>query len=77
MTNTLQDINWIATGGVFGKKRILPTFILEQFTTDSGRIKYRVIDERNKERGTVGLFFTIEEAVSVFKPIAKNRTTLV
>ena len=72
----MQDINYIKTGGQFGRKRILPTFILEEFVNDNGRKRIRVTDERNLDRGSVGICDSVEEAVKLFKVYAEARTTL-
>lgn len=72
----IQNINYTRTGGQFGRKRILPTFIIEEFKTPSGITKFEVIDERNPEQGSIGFFFSIEEAVRVFGPLANKRTLL-
>lgn len=74
--HTMQDINYIKTGGQFGRKRILPTFILEEFVNDNGRKRIRVTDERNLESGTVGVCDTVTEAVKLFKIYADARTKL-
>ena len=73
----MQTINYIQTGGQFGRKRALPTFIIESFETDSGMTKYRVTDERNLERGSCGTFLTLQDAISAFKPQAEQRTRLI
>jgi len=75
--NTMESINYIKTGGQFGRKRVLPTFIIESFKTDSGTIKYRVTDERNIERGTCGVFLTLQSAIDNLKLIADERVRLI
>lgn len=72
----MQEINYTKTGGQFGRKRTLPTFIIEEFKTPSGVTKFKVTDERNPEQGTLGAFFSVEEAIQVFKPLADRRTFL-
>ena len=72
----MQSINFTKTGGQFGRKRVLPTFIIEEFKTDSGKSKFRVIDERTPERGAVGCFLSLDQAIDIFKPIAEQRTRL-
>jgi hypothetical protein len=72
----IQNINFTKTNGQFGRKRTLPTFIIEEFKTDSGVTKFKVIDERNPQQGSMGFFFSIEEAVRVFRPYADQRTLL-
>ena len=72
----MQSINFTKTGGQFGRKRVLPTFIIEEFKTDSGKSKFRVIDERTPERGAVGILFSLEDAIKEFKPMAEQRTRL-
>ena len=56
----METINYVKTGGQFGRKRAIPTFIIESFETDSGVTKYRVTDERNLERGSCGTFLTLQ-----------------
>ena len=41
-----DDLNWITTGGSFGKKRRFPTFIVKK----EGN-KYKAYDEQNKMVG--------------------------
>ena len=72
----MQDINYIKTGGQFGRKRILPTFILEEFVNDNGSKRIRVTDERNLHRGPVGICDSVGEAVKLFKVYAEARTKL-
>ena len=72
----METINYVETGGQFGRKRVLPTFIIESFKTDSGVTKYSVTDERNLERGPCGIFFTLQDAIKAFKPYAEQRTRL-
>ena len=72
----METINYIETGGQFGRKRALPTFIIESFQTDSGVTKYKVTDERNLERGSCGSFLTLQDAIEAFKPYAERRTRL-
>jgi len=72
----MQEINYTKTGGQFGRKRTLPTFIIEEFKTPSGITKFKVTDERNPEQGPIGLFFSIEKALRIFKPLANKRTLL-
>tara|TARA_R100001129_G_C5178502_1_gene207044 strand:+ start:349 stop:576 length:228 start_codon:yes stop_codon:yes gene_type:complete len=72
----MQSINFTKTGGQFGRKRVLPTFIIEEFKTDSGKSKFMVTDERNPEQGMVGCFFSLDQAIDIFKPMAERRTRL-
>ena len=72
----METINYIETGGQFGRKRAIPTFIIESFQTDSGVTKYKVTDERNLERGSCGTFLTLQDAIEAFKPYAERRTRL-
>tara|TARA_Y100000114_G_scaffold20908_1_gene16806 strand:- start:935 stop:1156 length:222 start_codon:yes stop_codon:yes gene_type:complete len=72
----METINYVKTGGQFGRKRVLPTFIIKSFKTDLGVIKYSVTDERNLERGSCGTFLTLQDAIKAFKPYADQRTRL-
>ena len=72
----METINYVKTSGQFGRKRALPTFIIESFQTDLGVTKYKVTDERNLERGSCGTFLTLQDAIKAFKPYAERRTRL-
>ena len=63
-----DDLNWITTGGSFGKKRRFPTFIVKK----EGN-KYKAYDEQNKMDFKVGSN-SLEGLAKMLKPYIKKRT---
>ena len=63
-----DDLNWITTGGSFGKKRRFPTFIVKK----EGN-KYKAYDEQIKMDFKVGSN-SLEGLAKMLKPYIKKRT---
>ena len=63
-----DDLNWITSGGSFGKKRRFPTFIIKK----EGN-KYKAYDEQNKMRFKAGAK-DLEGLAKMLEPYIKKRT---
>ncbi len=63
-----DDLNWIKTGGMVGKKRRFPTFIVKK-----ERNKYNAYDEQNKMSLKAGAN-NLEGLVKMLKPYIEKRT---
>lgn len=73
----IQSINFKSTSGSFGKTRVLPTYIIEEFKNSNNETRFAVYDEQNLSLGKVGVFSSVENAVKIFQYHSKARTTLV
>ena len=63
-----DDLNWVETGGSFGKKRRFPTFVVKK----EGN-KYNAYDEQNKMSLKAGAN-NLEGLVKMLKPYIEKRT---
>ena len=63
-----DDLNWVATGGSFGKKRRFPTFVVKK----EGN-KYNAYDEQNKMSLKAGSN-SLEGLAKMLKPYIEKRT---
>jgi len=63
-----DDLNWVATGGSFGKKRRFPTFVVKK-----EGIKYKAYDEQNKMSLKAGAN-SLEGLAKMLQPYIEKRT---
>ena len=63
-----DDLNWIKTGGMVGKKRRFPTFVIKK----EGN-KYKAYDEQNKMDFKAGAN-SLEGLAKMLKPYIEKRT---
>ena len=63
-----DDLNWVETGGSFGKKRRFPTYVVKK----EGN-KYKAYDEQNKMSLKAGAN-SLEDLAKLLKPYIEKRT---
>lgn len=63
-----DDLNWVETGGSFGKKRRFPTYVVKK----EGN-KYKAYDEQNKMSLKAGAN-SLEDLAKMLKPYIEKRT---
>ena len=63
-----DDLNWVETGGSFGKKRRVPTFVVKK-----ERNKYKAYDEQNKMNFKAASN-SLEGLAKLLKPYIEKRT---